>query len=161
MVSTLAGTAGMGGLVDMPGAAARFNGPRGITYDGSGALYVASNNAVRKIVISGAVVSTLAGGDAPGFADGTGGAAKFFVPLRLTFDNAKQNLYVADARNTAIRQVTLGGAVTTVAGARAKAYLATGALPGANEPAALVFTPAGDLLVAVPREQTILQIRLP
>jgi sugar lactone lactonase YvrE len=162
MVTTVAGTAGTGGLVDMPGAAARFNFPQGIASDGSGTLYVASNNAVRKIVIAGAVVSTLAGGDVSGYADGSGGAAKFFAPVRLTLDDSKQNLYVSDLRNTAIRKVTLGGVVTTVAGQPKKAYLSTGALPGAiNEPEALAFTPAGDLLVAVIHEEAIIQIRLP
>lgn len=161
-VSTLAGTAGMCGYADMPGSAARFCGPQGITSDGNGNLFVVSNNAVRKIVIAGAVVSTLAGSDTSGFADGTGAAAKFNTPLRITFDNTKQNLYVSDLRNTAIRKVTLAGVVSTVAGQPRKPYLSTGALPGTiNEPLALAFTPAGDLLVVVQHEQSIVQIRLP
>lgn len=162
MVSTLAGTANMGGLVDMPGAAARFNFPQGITSDGNSTLYVASNNAVRKIVISGAVVSTLAGGDTNGFADGTGMAAKFNGPIRLALDPAKQNVYVSDIKNTAIRKVTLaGGVVTTVAGAVGKPIVVPGALPASiNEPGALAFSPSGDLFVVVPHEESILQIRL-
>jgi hypothetical protein len=162
MVSTFAGTANMGGLVDMPGAAARFNFPQGITADGNGNLYVASNNAVRKIVIAGAVVSTIAGGDSSGFADGSGIAAKFSQPTRLTLDASKQNLYVTDLKNTAIRKVSLGGVVTTVAGAVGKAFVTTGALPGTiNEPGGVAVTPSGDLFVVVPHEEALLQIRLP
>jgi sugar lactone lactonase YvrE len=163
MVSTFAGTANMGGLVDMPGAAARFNGPQGITYDGSGVLYVASNNAVRKIVISGAVVSTLAGGDISGTGDGTGTAAKFNFPAKLRLDPQKQNLYVADMKGTAIRKVNVAsGAVTTVAGTPGKVVLTPGALPASiNEPVSLAFMPSGDLLVVVQHEQSLVQIRLP
>ena len=49
-VTTLAGTAGIFGSTDATGAAARFNGPQGITTDGT-SLYVADsgNDTVRKI----------------------------------------------------------------------------------------------------------------
>ncbi|MCU1280278.1 MAG: hypothetical protein JWM53_3824, partial [bacterium] len=163
MVSTLAGTVNMGGLVDMPGAAARFNFPQGLATDGVGTLYVASNNAVRKIVVAGAVVSTVAGGDTSGFADGTGMAAKFSAPIRLALDPAKQNLYVSDMKNTAIRKVTLaGGVVTTVAGGVGKVVVTPGALPGSiNEPGAITVAPSGELFVVIPHEESILQIRLP
>lgn len=162
MVSTPAGTANMGGLVDMPGAAARFNGPQGITTDGNGALYVVSNNAVRKIVIAGAVVSTIAGGDLPGFADGNGSAAKLNAPIKIAWDKGRSVLFVGDLKNTAIREVTLGGDVTTVAGAPGKPYLVPGPLPAAlNEPTALTVGPGGDLFVVVYREESLVQIRLP
>jgi len=163
MVTTFAGTANMGGLVDMPGAAARFNGPQGITYDGSGVLYVASNNAVRKIVIAGAVVSTLAGGDIAGTGDGNGTAAKFNFPIKLRLDPQKQNLYVADMKGTSIRKVNVAsGEVTTVAGAPGKVVLTPGALPASiNEPVSLAFMPSGDLLVVVQHEEALVQIRLP
>jgi hypothetical protein len=163
MVSTFAGTANMGGLVDMPGAAARFNSPQGIISDGAGNLYVASNNAVRKIVIAGVVVSTVAGGDPPGTGDGTGTAAKFNLPAKLLLDAQKQNLFVSDQKGTAIRKVTLpGGVVTTVAGMPGKPVLAPGPLPATiNEPGALAFLPSGDLLVVVNHEQSLVEIRLP
>src|SRR6185369_16855088 len=141
MVTTFAGTANMGGLVDMPGAAARFNGPQGITYDGSGVLYVASNNA--------------------GTGDGNGTAAKFNFPIKLRLDPQKQNLYVADMKGTSIRKVNVAsGEVTTVAGAPGKVVLTPGALPASiNEPVSLAFMPSGDLLVVVQHEEALVQIR--
>ncbi|MGD0276397.1 MAG: hypothetical protein ABSB79_10140, partial [Syntrophales bacterium] len=62
VVTTLAGTAGVGGSTDGTGSAARFNSPYGITTDGTN-LYIAddANDTIRKIVISTGVVTTLAG----------------------------------------------------------------------------------------------------
>ena len=60
-VTTLAGAAGAAGSADGTGAAARFNGPSGITADGAGNLYVADGNTIRKIAISSAAVSTVIG----------------------------------------------------------------------------------------------------
>jgi len=76
-------------------------------------------------------------------------------------DPAKQNLYVSDIKNTAIRKVTVGGGVvTTVAGSVGKAVVAPGALPGSiNEPGAITVAPSGDVFVVVPHEESILQIR--
>ena len=56
-VSTLAGAAGMSGTVDATGAAARFEEPLGLTADGTGNLYVADSNNIRKITPAGAVTS--------------------------------------------------------------------------------------------------------
>jgi len=60
VVTTLAGFAGLTGLVDGSGSNARFNKPNGIAIDAVGNLYVADtgNNAIRKIG-SGGVVTTL------------------------------------------------------------------------------------------------------
>ncbi len=60
-VSTFAGQAGSTGFRDRQGIAAMFNGPRGITIDGSSNLYVTDtgNSAIRKIDAS-ANVTTLA-----------------------------------------------------------------------------------------------------
>jgi sugar lactone lactonase YvrE len=60
----LAGMFGTPGFADnAAGASASFNTPTGLAQDGSGNLYVADsgNNAIRKIVINGAAVSTAVG----------------------------------------------------------------------------------------------------
>jgi sugar lactone lactonase YvrE len=63
VVTTLAGTAGMAGSIDGTGAAARFEGPYGLTFDGAGNLYVADsgNSTIRKVVLANASVMTYVG----------------------------------------------------------------------------------------------------
>jgi len=115
-VTTLAGTAGTEGSTNGTGAAARFNEPFGIAVDSAGDLFVvdASNNAVRKVTAAG-VVTTLAGGGAPGTADGTGTAARLDEPRGICIDT-NGTLYVADYDNHLIRRITPAGVVTTLAG---------------------------------------------
>jgi sugar lactone lactonase YvrE len=115
-VTTFAGTAGIAGSVDnVTGTAARFTSPSSLAAVGPD-LYVADtgNHVVRKIDAAGSV-TTLAGGPlSAGFADGSGSAARFNGPKGIGTDGA--SLFVADTQNHAIRRVTVGGAVTTVAG---------------------------------------------
>lgn len=115
VVTTFAGT-GAFGAVEGAGASATFNGPYGITTDGTN-LYVADtgNSKIRKVVIGTGVVSTLAGSGSYSFADGTGTAASFNSPYGLTTDGTK--LYVADSANNRVRQIDIASrVVTTVAG---------------------------------------------
>jgi sugar lactone lactonase YvrE len=102
---------------DGTGSSARFDDPQGIAADGAGNLYVVegAGATLRKITPQG-VVTTLAGtAGAPGYADGSGGAARFNTPTRLETD-ADGNLYVTDSGNSAIRRVSPAGAVGTLAG---------------------------------------------
>jgi endonuclease YncB( thermonuclease family) len=116
-VTTLAGTAGIAGSGDGTGAAAQFRSPYGVAVDGSGNVYVAdtNNSTIRKITPAG-VVTTLAGtAGTVGSADGTGAAARFYLPYGVAVD-ASGNVYVLDSNNNTIREITSGGAVTTLAG---------------------------------------------
>ncbi len=117
VVTTLAGTAGTPGNVDGTGSGATaFMYPRGITISGNN-LYVADtqNCTIRKIVISTAVVTTLAGSGGPGSINGTGSAASFYEPYGITTDGT--DLYVADTVNNTIRKIVISTAVvTTLAG---------------------------------------------
>jgi sugar lactone lactonase YvrE len=117
-VTTLAGTAGASGSANGTGSAARFYRPFGITIDG-GNLYVADtyNHTIRKIVISSAAVSTLAGtAGASGSNDGLGAAARFYYPWGIAASFGT-SLYVADSANHTIRKIEIvTGGVTTLAG---------------------------------------------
>ena len=88
------------GYADGANGAARFNGPSGVALDGSGNVYVAdwNNNLIRKITPAGVV--TTPDGDTYdltngyynsnnnlGYADGTGGTARFYNPSGITLDN--------------------------------------------------------------------------
>ncbi len=114
VVTTLAGTAGTTGTATA--SPAKFNEPFGIAVDSLGTVYVAdtNNGAIRKITSAG-VVSNLAGGNGPGYADGTGTAAKFHEPHGIAVDSSG-NVYVADYENNVVRKITAAGVVTTLAG---------------------------------------------
>jgi sugar lactone lactonase YvrE len=116
-VTTLTGNAGQSGSADDTGSAALFSYPIGITTDGTN-LYVADtfNNTIRKIVISTAEVTTLAGtAGQSGSTDDTGSAALFYHPYGIATDGT--NLYVADTYNCTIRKIIIATAeITTLAG---------------------------------------------
>src|SRR5262247_2884865 len=87
MFTTLAGSGGPG-AIDGPGANARFNYPEGVATDKTGNLYVADslNATIRKIAPDG-TVTTLAGlAENSGFANGTGGNARFSLPSAMVVD---------------------------------------------------------------------------
>jgi sugar lactone lactonase YvrE len=117
IVTTVAGLAGVTGSADGVGAAARFNGPRGVAVDNSGNIFVADtfNDTIRKITPAGSV-STFAGlAGTPGSSNGTGSAARFDQPRGIAVDAAGK-VYVADSVNDNIRLITPTAVVSTLAG---------------------------------------------
>ena len=95
---------------------ARFSDPFGVAMAADGTVYVADgvgSHRIRAISVDGRV-RTLAGGTR-GFADGTGGDARFDTPSGLAIA-ADGTLYVADTGNNAVRRITRDGIVTTLAG---------------------------------------------
>ncbi|MBB5203682.1 sugar lactone lactonase YvrE [Inhella inkyongensis] len=106
---TLAGD-GQVGWRDGPAAQARFDGPMAVVADAQGRVYVADTYNHRIRVIEQGRVRTLAGAGQPGEADGVGERASFDHPLGLALDATAGLLYVADARNHAIRRIHLASA---------------------------------------------------
>jgi len=132
VVTTLAGT-GTFGAADGAGSTATFNGPVGITTDGTN-LYVTDlfNYKIRKIVIATGMVSSLTGlastASTAGVSDGPGSGAMFNAPGGITTDGT--NLYVVDANNYKIRKIVIAsGLVSSFTGA-ASAVSASGATDG-------------------------------
>ena len=116
IVTTIAGTGGTAGATDGTGSAALFYGPKSLVSDGTN-LYVTdtSNHTIRKVVISTGATSTVAGyAGTSGTTDATGSAARFYAPFGIAYDTT--DLFVTDTANHAIRKVTTGGVVTTLAG---------------------------------------------
>jgi sugar lactone lactonase YvrE len=103
-------------LVDGQGPAARFYYSGGMTVDAAGHIVVVDcgNHALRRVSKAGEVI-TLAGNGEDGFADGQGDAARFYWPEGVTLA-ANDEIVAADTYNHAIRVVTPGGAVRTLAG---------------------------------------------
>ena len=118
---------------DGTGAAASFKHPTDITSDGTN-LYVvdSASSTIRKIVIATGVVSTFAGSGMAGSANGTGTAASFSHPYRITYSGG--NLYVSDMGNRTIRKIVIATrVVSTLAGSgRMGAVDATGTAASFN-----------------------------
>jgi sugar lactone lactonase YvrE len=113
-VSTFSGS-GAFGAVDGQSSVASFAGPRGMTFDQLGNLYIADyfTAIIRKIDPSGHV-TRFAGSSSRTFADGQGTNASFNFPADITSDS-QNNLYVADQYNNRIRKIDSSGNVTTLA----------------------------------------------
>ena len=144
-------------------------GPQGIVFNG-GNLYVADSTgqAIKEIVLSTGVVTTLAGTGTGGnnTDSNTGTLAVFHNPTGITIDSTG-NLYVTDTTNFAIRKITPLGAVTTIAGTPSGGtpvgyQSADGACASAGfyNPEGITIDSSGNLYVADNTNQTIRKITL-
>ena len=119
-VSTLAGLAGVSGMADGTGAAARFSRVNGIVIGPDGDLYVTDydNARIRRVTTAG-VVTTYAG-SVSGLADGSPLTARFLAPSAITVA-ANGDVLVGDGPR--IRRVVRSGnaaaLVETLAGSNA------------------------------------------
>ncbi|HZY37136.1 MAG TPA: NHL repeat-containing protein [Mucilaginibacter sp.] len=146
-VTTFAGS-GQRGSLDGTGTAASFNQPQALCVDGAGNVYVADqgNNTIRKITAQG-VVTTIAGNGTPGLGNGKWTASEFNHPAGIAIDN-KGNLFVGDTGNNVIREINIGGIVSTYAGSgQSGANNGTLSASTFNSPQGLVVDPYGRVFV--------------
>jgi sugar lactone lactonase YvrE len=145
VVSTFAGNT-RPGYENGTGSSSEFNAPYGIALDKSGNFYVSdyNNNMIRKITSQG-VVTRIAGYRTAGYAnttvdipDSVFGA--FHNPAGIAVDGTG-NIYVADLGNSAIRQITPGGVITTIGGGPGQVGLI-------GYPAGLSIDAQGNLFIA-------------
>jgi sugar lactone lactonase YvrE len=150
--------AGICGNEAGPGAAVSLNNPKAVASDAAGNIYFADSSfRILKATPDG-VVSTLAGSaGVRGSADGIRAAASFSNPNSLAVDGAG-NVYVADG--DAIRKVTPGGVVTTIAGTSGVAGSAdgTGAAALFNVPMGVAVDSGGTVYVADSFNNTLRRI---
>ena len=148
-VTTLAGS-GTAAFADGTGAAASFKGPYGVTVSAAGIVYVGDtgNHRIRAVTPAG-VVTTVAGSGMPAFAEGTGIAASFTLPIGVAVDG-NGNVYVGDASNQRVRKVTTpAGVVTTLAGSGTATFAdGTGAGASFDNPYSVAVDGAGNVYVA-------------
>jgi hypothetical protein len=163
-VTTLAGSATIGGYADGLAGAARFSYPTAVATDAGGNVYVvdAGNLVVRKITPTG-LTATLAGmAGVPGYTDGTGSAARFYFDFNgwpsIALDGAG-NAFVTD--NTTIRRISPTGDVTTFAGAPGPGGSTDGTGNAARfslRVGGIAVDPAGVLYVADTANYTIRRV---
>ena len=122
-LTTVAGTFGAAGYVDMPGAAARFSAPYGMVVLPDGTLAVCDqlNNRIRVVNVTTGAVSTMTGTGAPGHNNGALVSASFNLPQGIAIDSAGV-LYVADTGSHQVRTIS-GGMVSLLAGNGAPGYV--------------------------------------
>jgi len=122
----------------------------GVT-SGGGQLLVIADRGNSRILADDLGTGTLdvVAGGTVGDLDGTGTAARFQFPSRLTFC-PDGNLFVADTNNMKIRKIAPGGVVTTYAGSETGVSYADGDLTTARFlfPAGLACDESGKLYVA-------------
>jgi sugar lactone lactonase YvrE len=125
VVTTLAGTAATNAFADATGAAARFDTPRGVCLDSTGINLLvadATNNRIRRVVVSTTAVTTYAGSGTAGFTDSIGVSTTFNTPSGIASD-ATGIAWVTDSGNHAVRKIALDQSVTTVVGTGAAGAL--------------------------------------
>jgi uncharacterized protein (TIGR03437 family) len=153
-ISTVAGngTAGFSGDGG-PAISAELNNPTGVAVDGAGNLFIADyyNNRVRKVTPAG-IISSVAGSGTAGFS-GDGGpatSAELYDPLGVAVDGTG-NLFIADFWNSRIREVTLAGTISTVAGNGTAGFSGDGGPATSAElryPSDVAVDGAGNLFIA-------------
>lgn len=136
------------GFVDGQGAAARFCGLEGITVDSVGNVVVVDSfNHALRLVSKDGNVRTLAGNGERGFADGQGAAARFDRPNGVVV-TANGDYVMTDCYNHAVRVVTPGGAVRTLAGNGEPGFVdGQGAAASFYYPRGLALDVDGSILV--------------
>lgn len=163
VVTTFAGYPVIAGVANGKGSSAGFTAPQDIAVDPAGNLYVADeiNCTIRKITPDG-TVSTLAGSPrVPGTTDGTGSAARFYLPVGVAVD-ATGTVYVADTYNHTIRKITPAGVVSTLAGLAGASGStdATGKDARFFRPFRLAVAPSGAIIVADTGNHAIRKVTL-
>ncbi|MFP2996229.1 NHL repeat-containing protein [Spongiivirga sp. MCCC 1A20706] len=158
--SVLTVTGGGNGYEDGNVRTAKFSIPADVALNSKGDVVVADwgNHRIRKITQDGKV-STIAGG-LSGFQDGFGRNAQFLNPSSIAIDE-KDNIYVVDRGNHAIRKIDKTGMVTTLAG---------NGTPGSNDgngsqaqfyyPYGITYSPDGSLYVTDEGSQRIRKVTL-
>jgi sugar lactone lactonase YvrE len=139
-LSTVAGAAGQHGSESGSAAHARFNAPEGVAVAPDGTLYICDRytSTIRKMTADHTVTTIAGRPGLTGRADGAALSARFNAPRRIAVapDGA---IYIADTGNHAVRRITAGGSVETIAASSESDRM---------DPVGLAIDAEGNVLVA-------------
>ncbi len=155
LITTVAGTLGQANYTGNAGPAigATLNAPQGIALTPAGDLIIADtgNAVIRAVTKSDGYIQTIAGTGTPGFnGDGLATSTQLNSPSSIAL-RSDGVIAIADLNNNRVRLLTLAGTISTVAGNGTPGYSGDGGNATQAElqrPSAVVFDPAGDLLIA-------------
>jgi uncharacterized protein (TIGR03437 family) len=162
VITTVAGNGTPGHSGDSgPATNAQLNGVSGIAVDSAGNLYIADefNNRVRKV--SNGVITTVAGDGTPGFSGDSGPAisAELNGPSAVAVDSAG-NLYICDAGNSRVREVS-NGTITTLVGTGTAGYTGDNgpaATAGVSYPSGVAVDSVGNIYICDSGNDTVREI---
>ena len=156
VITTIAGTGTAGYSGDgAAGTNAELNQPAHVVFDRTVNLYItdANNERIRKVDAITDEITTVAGDGTAGFSGDSGPAknAEFNYPDGVALDT-NGNLYIGDARNNRIREVTVAnGNIATVAGNGVAGYSGDGSNAANAEldfPSRPYVDPKGNIFIA-------------
>jgi len=149
-VITFAGS-GIAGYQDGIGTSAQFKHPYDIAFDSINQFfYVADkdNHCIRKISMSGNVVTVAGIPGTVGYVDAPGSSARFSSPTGVAVTNELERIFVADGGNHCIRKIDNLSVVTTVAGTQTSGNLdGSGASAQFSMPYEIAADQSGNLYV--------------
>ncbi len=135
-----------------PATGAGINLPQGIAVDQTGNIYFADsgNHRVRMIDAQGNIHTVAGNGSALFSGDGGKATAAGMDPVDVAVDSLG-DVFIADAKNSRIREVAANGVITTVAGSGVPGYIGDGgsAIAAAlRAPTGIAVDQTGNLYIA-------------
>lgn len=108
-VTTYAGSPGVAGTTDGPGAIARFNDPAGISIDAAGCIYVADrgNHTIRKISPAGRVTTIVGAAGIAGNINGVMPVVRLNRPEHVAVNSTGTELTISENFPTGMRRVAV------------------------------------------------------
>jgi sugar lactone lactonase YvrE len=152
LVAPLAGSGASGAVVPGPALASPLIAPGGVALDPAGDLYVADpgENRILRIAAGTGTLSVLAGtGTAGTPTPGPATASALNAPSGVAVDSSG-DVYIADAGNHVVEEVSPGGTLSVVAGTGAAGTPVAGPATGSplEAPTGVALDGAGDLFIA-------------
>ncbi len=154
IISTIIGTNGIGFSGDGgPAYLAKMSGPRSVTLDSFGNIFIADtfNKRIRKIDTNG-IINTVTGTNTLGFSGDGGPAntASLQSPYGVSLDGFG-NIFIADTGNNRIHKVDTNGIISTFAGTNTFGSTGDGGsaiTAKLNQPSRAISDAFGNLLIA-------------